>query len=111
MKRPRNMSGGGNVPKRVVTVLKQKKIPMRMCLGCQEMKPKRELIRVVRNRENEVTVDFTGKKQGRGAYICKSVPCLEKAKKLKRLEKAFEMQISDEIYGLLKKQLEEQDDG
>lgn len=87
--------------------MKQKKIPLRMCLGCQEMKPKKELIRIVRNKENEISVDFTGKKAGRGAYICKSTDCLSKAIKAKRLERAFETSISDDIYETLKKQLEE----
>lgn len=86
--------------------MKQKKIPLRMCLGCQEMKPKRELIRIVKNKEEEISVDSTGKKQGRGAYICKSLECFEKARKGKRLEKAFESKISEDIYELLKKQLE-----
>lgn len=87
--------------------MKQKKIPMRMCLGCQEMKSKKELIRIVKNKENEISVDFTGKKPGRGAYICKSSGCLEKAKKAKRLEKAFESSINEEVYSSLKSQLEE----
>jgi len=78
-----------------------------MCLGCQEMKPKRELTRIVKNKENEISVDFTGKKQGRGAYICKSVECFEKARKGKRLEKAFESKISEDIYEMLKQQLED----
>lgn len=81
---------------------------MRMCLGCQEMKPKRELIRVVRNKENEISIDFAGKKPGRGAYICKDVSCFDKAKKAKRFEKAFETSIEDEIYGTLKSELEEE---
>jgi uncharacterized protein len=89
--------------------MKQKKIPLRMCLGCQEMKPKRELIRVVKNKEDEISVDFVGKKPGRGAYICKQISCFEKARKGKRLERAFETAISEEIYELLKKQLEEND--
>ncbi|MCL6643571.1 MAG: YlxR family protein, partial [Dehalococcoidia bacterium] len=59
---------------------------MRMCLGCQEMKPKKELIRVVKNKENEISIDYTGKKPGRGAYICQSAACLESARKHKRLE-------------------------
>ena len=87
--------------------MKKKKIPMRMCLGCQEMKPKKELIRIVKNKEEEVFVDFTGKKSGRGAYICKSIPCFEKARKAKKLEKAFETKISEEIYDVLKQQLED----
>lgn len=77
-----------------------------MCLGCQEMKPKKELIRVVKNKENEISIDFTGKKPGRGAYICKNVSCFEKARKARRLEKAFESPISEEIYEALKNQLE-----
>lgn len=86
--------------------LKQKKVPLRMCLGCQEMKPKRELIRIVKNKENEISIDATGKKQGRGAYICKSPECFEKARKGKRLEKAFETKIDEDIYEMLKQQLE-----
>ncbi len=88
-------------------MLKQKKIPMRMCLGCQEMKPKKELIRVVKNKENEISIDFTGKKPGRGAYICRSLSCFEKARKGKRLERAFETSINEEIYESLKKDLED----
>ncbi len=86
--------------------MKQKKVPLRMCLGCQEMKPKRELIRIVKNKENEISVDASGKKQGRGAYICKSPECFEKARKGKRLEKAFETKIDEDIYEMLKQQLE-----
>ncbi len=86
--------------------MKQKKVPLRMCLGCQEMKPKKELIRIVRDKEGTTSVDFTGKKAGRGAYICKSLECFEKAKKGKRLEKAFEARIDEEVYETLKKQLE-----
>ncbi len=77
-----------------------------MCLGCQEMKPKKELIRIVRNKDNETSVDFTGKKPGRGAYICRSTDCFEKARKGKRLERAFEARIDEEIYEMLKEQLE-----
>lgn len=90
--------------------MKQKKIPLRMCLGCNEMKPKRELIRVVRNNEGEINIDLVGKKPGRGAYICKSRECLAKAIKAKRLEKAFETTIDVEIYDHLKGQLEENDE-
>jgi len=90
--------------------MKVKKVPMRMCLGCQEMKPKKELIRVVKNKENEISLDFTGKKPGRGAYICKSLACFEKAKKGKKLERAFEMPIGPEIYSALEQQLEADND-
>jgi uncharacterized protein len=85
--------------------MKVKKIPQRMCLGCQEMKPKKELIRVVKNSEGIIKVDLTGKAPGRGAYICKSNECLEKAIKSKRFEKAFETKISDEIFDRLREEL------
>ena len=75
-----------------------KKIPMRQCCGCREMKSKKEMIRVLRTPEQEICLDATGRKNGRGAYICNSVDCLEKAIKLKRLEKKFETKIDDEIY-------------
>ena len=65
-------------------MMKTKKIPMRMCLGCGEMKPKRELIRVVKSKEGDISLDLTGKKSGRGAYICKSVECFEKARKARK---------------------------
>ena len=68
-------------------MMKTKKIPMRMCLGCGEMKPKRELIRVVKSKEGDISLDLTGKKSGRGAYICKSVECFEKARKARKFEK------------------------
>ncbi|SFG49662.1 hypothetical protein SAMN05660649_01835 [Desulfotomaculum arcticum] len=76
---------------------KIKKIPQRMCLGCQEMKSKRELIRVVRTPEETVEIDPTGKRSGRGAYVCPNNECLEKAIKGKRLEKALKQPISKEI--------------
>lgn len=78
--------------------MKNKKIPLRKCIGCNEQKTKKELIRVVRNKEGEVSVDFNGKSHGRGAYICHDSECLEKAKKRKALERAFGTQISDEIF-------------
>ena len=70
--------------------MKQKKIPMRMCVGCREMKPKKELIRVVRPPEGSVMLDRTGKAAGRGAYVCPSSACLEKARKAKTLERTLE---------------------
>lgn len=90
--------------------MKQKKIPMRMCLGCQEMKPKRELIRVVKDQDNNISVDFKGKQPGRGAYICRNADCFAKARKAKRFERAFESKISDDIYNTLQQQLEECND-
>lgn len=82
-----------------------KKIPMRMCLGCQEMKPKRELIRVVKNKEGLISIDKKGKAPGRGAYICNALPCLEKAQKQKKLERAFGSPVEKEIYEQLVKEL------
>lgn len=80
-----------------------------MCLGCQQMKPKKELIRIVRDKEGNTSIDFTGKMSGRGAYICRSLECFEKAKKGRRFEKAFETKIDDAIFDSLKQQLEEND--
>jgi len=78
---------------------------MRMCTGCGEMKPKQELVRVVRSPEGEVSVDLTGKKPGRGAYICRSAECLQAARKKRRLERAFSCQIGDEVYDTMEKEL------
>lgn len=86
--------------------MKVKKIPQRMCLGCMQMKPKKELIRVVRNKEGEVNLDLTGKAPGRGAYICRNVECFEKAYKAKKFERALEVSISPEVYEKLKEELE-----
>jgi len=85
-------------------ILNKKKIPNRMCIGCHEMKPKKELVRIVKSKENEIAVDFTGKKPGRGAYICHNIDCLEKARKGKKLERAFEQAISAEIYDYLREE-------
>lgn len=85
--------------------MKVKKIPERMCLGCQEMKPKKELVRVVKNKDGEIKVDLTGKSPGRGSYVCKSIECFEKAHKAKRFERALSVQISPELYEELKKEL------
>lgn len=82
--------------------MKVKKVPMRMCNGCMEMKPKKELIRIVKSPTGDISVDLTGKKSGRGAYICKDVECLEKAYKAKRLNKNLESEINAEIYEKLK---------
>lgn len=83
----------------------KRKIPMRMCTGCGEMKPKQELVRVVRSPEGEVSVDLTGKKPGRGAYICRSAECLQAARKKRRLERAFSCRIGDEVYDTMEKEL------
>lgn len=75
-----------------------KKIPMRMCTGCREMKPKKELIRVVKTTEGEIKLDATGKLNGRGAYICRDKECLMKARKSNALARAFETNVSEDIY-------------
>ena len=96
-------------------VQKPKKIPLRMCSGCCEMKPKKELVRVVKAPEKtdengvvtggEISLDLTGKKHGRGAYVCGDIRCLRKAQKSRKLEKAFSCQIPDEVYLALEAQL------
>lgn len=86
-------------------MMKTKKIPMRMCLGCGEMKPKRELIRVVKSKEGDISLDLTGKKSGRGAYICKSVECFEKARKARKFERSFSCMISEDIYNSMEGEL------
>ncbi len=82
-----------------------RKIPMRKCLGCNEMKPKRELIRAVKSPEGEISLDLTGKKSGRGAYICPDKDCFQKARKGKRLEKALDTAIPDSVYDAMAEQL------
>ena len=77
--------------------MKPKKIPMRMCVGCREMKPKRELIRVVRSPEGEVSMDPVGKKPGRGAYVCRNVDSLKRAIKQRQLERQLEVQLTEEV--------------
>lgn len=83
----------------------ERKIPLRKCIGCGEMKDKRELVRVVRNKEGEISLDLYGKKPGRGAYICRSAECLTKAQKARRLERAFAAQIEPEIYEAMKREI------
>ncbi|MBQ5862537.1 MAG: YlxR family protein [Peptococcaceae bacterium] len=83
----------------------QKKVPQRTCMACQAKKDKRELVRIVRSPEGEISVDVTGKKPGRGAYICPNLECLNKVIKSKRLERSLETTISQEIYESLKEQL------
>ena len=82
-----------------------KKIPMRQCLGCNEHKEKPLLLRVVRDPEGGISLDFTGKKSGRGAYICKNASCFKKARKAKRLESSLECSIPDEVYNKLEEEL------
>lgn len=75
-----------------------KKQPQRTCMGCNTKKNKKDFIRIVKNKENQINIDKTGKQQGRGAYLCDDIQCLEKVIKSKRLEKIFDMKISEEIY-------------
>lgn len=85
--------------------MKLKKLPERRCVGCMEMKPKKELIRIVRNNEGEVSIDPIGKKPGRGAYVCKNIKCFEEAYKTKRLERSLSHSIGEEIYAKLKEEI------
>lgn len=89
----------------------QKKIPMRQCTGCREMKPKRELIRVVRSSDGDINIDAKGKLPGRGAYICPQTDCLKKARKSRALERAFGVSIPDEIYEILEQQMGADENG
>lgn len=88
-------------------MVKVRKIPQRMCIGCQEMKPKKELIRIVRTPEDDLEIDPSGKKSGRGAYICPQPSCLEKAIKGKRIEKALNRPVTPEVMERLKQGLGE----
>ena len=87
-----------------------KKIPMRQCTGCREMKTKRELIRVVKSPEDVISLDFKGKAQGRGAYVCPNRECLKKAVRSKALERSLEIAIPEEIYAQLNAQMEAGDE-
>ena len=84
----------------------QKKIPQRQCMGCRERKEKRAMIRVVRTPEGEVTLDFSGKKNGRGAYLCPNPDCLKKAIRAKSLDRSLEVTIPQEVYDRLEKEME-----
>ena len=84
----------------------QKKIPQRQCMGCRERKPKRDMIRIVRTPEGVVSLDFGGKMNGRGAYICPDAECLKKVRKSKALDRSLEVPIPDEVYERLEKEME-----
>lgn len=86
--------------------MKVRKIPLRVCVGCQEQKPKKELLRIVRTPENVVEIDRTGKKSGRGVYVCATSECLEKAYEEHRLERSLKTKVSEEIYTGLRSELE-----
>ena len=91
--------------------MQKRKIPMRQCLGCRTMFPKKELIRVVRSPEGDISLDFKGKAAGRGAYVCHNPECLRKAKKARALERAFGVSVPDEIYDALAAQMEANENG
>ena len=91
--------------------MKQKKIPMRQCLGCREMKPKQSLVRVVRSPEGAISLDARGKASGRGAYVCRDMECLKQARKSQALERSLETSIPDEIYDRLELEMEAARDG
>lgn len=86
--------------------MKPKKIPMRMCVGCREMKPKKELIRVVRAPDGSVSMDPVGKKPGRGAYVCRNAACLQRAIKQRQLERQLEVQLTEEVAAQLQQELD-----
>lgn len=90
--------------------MKQKKIPMRRCCGCNEQKPKKELVRVVKAPDGEVFVDFTGKASGRGAYICNDSDCLKKAAKSRRIDRVFGITIPDSVYEHMEETIKGNDD-
>ena len=89
----------------------QKKIPQRQCMGCRERKAKKELIRVVRGTDGNVTLDFSGKLNGRGAYLCPDPQCLKKAQKAKSLERSLEVPIPEEVYDRLATEMGAQQNG
>ncbi len=87
--------------------MQEKKIPMRHCVGCSAEKPKKELVRVVRTPDGTILLDLTGKKSGRGAYLCRSLSCLKKARKAKRLEHQLSVEIPEEVYDRLESEMNE----
>ena len=87
-----------------------KKIPMRQCVGCGEMKSKKEMMRILKTAEGDIVLDVTGKKNGRGAYLCKSDECLKKARKTKGIERSFKMSIPAEVYDNLEKEFAESEE-
>ena len=86
--------------------MSMKKVPLRQCIGCQEMKSKKEMIRVIKTADEEILLDATGRKNGRGAYLCPSMECMKKAVKSKGLERSFKMAIPKEVYDALEKEME-----
>ncbi|MBS6954993.1 MAG: YlxR family protein [Enterocloster asparagiformis] len=86
--------------------MSMKKVPLRQCIGCGEMKNKKEMIRVIKTADEEILLDATGRKNGRGAYLCPSMECMKKAVKNKGLERSFKMAIPKEVYEALEKEME-----
>ena len=86
--------------------MQAKKVPIRMCTGCSEQKPKKELVRVVKSPDGEISLDLTGKKSGRGTYVCKNIECLKIARQTKRIERAFSCQIPDEVYERMEREIQ-----
>ena len=87
-----------------------KKVPMRQCVGCGEMKSKKEMMRILKTAEGDIVLDVTGKKNGRGAYLCKSDECLKRARKTKGIERSFKMSIPSEVYDNLEKEFAESEE-
>ena len=87
--------------------MQNKKIPMRMCSGCKEHLPKRDMVRVVRTPEGEIVLDLTGKKSGRGAYVCRSLSCLQKARKSRAFERVLDCSIPEDVYNRLEEEMSE----
>lgn len=87
--------------------MQQRKIPLRKCMGCNEMKPKKEMVRVVRSKEGEVSLDLTSRKSGRGAYVCPNSSCLSKARKARRIERALQCPIPEEVYDRMEEEMQE----
>ena len=88
--------------------MQQKRIPLRKCTGCGEMKPKKELVRVVKGPDGDISLDLTGKKAGRGAYVCPDLACLQEARKARRFEKAFSRRIPEQVYVQMEEELQNQ---
>lgn len=91
---------------RATVTMKNKKIPMRQCIGCGEMKPKKEMVRILKTDEEGILLDVTGRKNGRGAYVCPNGECLKKAVKGRGLERSFKMPVPKEVYEMLAKEME-----
>lgn len=88
-------------------MVKKKKEPLRQCVGCREMKSKKEMVRVIRTPEDEIVMDLTGRKNGRGAYVCRSLNCFDKARKSKAFDRALNIPIPELLYDILRKELED----